>query len=191
MKRPVVLGAAAVVVAIALGVGLVVANGMGGDAGNGTASGVSTNRAGSSTTTTTRRSTEQSSTTTTTTTTPTPGTSTSPARNAPDPRDPPDPGHAYAPKPLPAGVSATISTCRWVPDGGGELQAEGTITNTAGADDFWLISVYWLQRNQTQNEDVENQTDIMELAVGQTLPWHLKIAASSAPPDLSCAFEVE
>ena len=92
---------------------------------------------------------------------------------------------------FPPGSPATITSCTWSASNGGELEAAGTITNTAGEDDVWLITAVWLQRNQTQDEDIDLQSDVIDLGVGQSKPWHLSISASSAPPDLSCALEIE
>jgi hypothetical protein len=117
--------------------------------------------------------------------------STPPTTAPTGPPDPPDPRDAYVPKALPPGITANISGCRWVPDRGGEVQAEGTITNTAGSDDFWLITAVWLRRNRTQDESSYEQNDVIEVPVGRTIPWRLAIAAPAAPHGLSCAFEAQ
>jgi hypothetical protein len=177
MRRPVVIGiVAAVVIVVGAGVGFAV---------------TSSNDSSSAgpkhqpTTTTTKKSKSGSGTSSSTKS----GAGTEPSTV--DRTVPPDPKNAYQPVPLPTGISATIGSCTWSASNGGELLATGTITNTAGADDVWLITAVWLQRNQTQDEDIDLQSDVIDLAVGQSKPWHLSISASSAPPNLSCALEIE
>jgi hypothetical protein len=208
MKRPFLLAGIVVLVIAALGAGLAYAADSSSDDADARAAS-STTKAHERTTTTTRRksasstsSTTRASTTTTTTvavgasaavptTTTIPAAPAPPAVPEPEAPDPPNPSDAYVAKQLPSGVTATISGCRWVPDNGGELQAEGTLTNTAGVDDVWLISAVWLQHNQTQDEAVESTDDLLDAAVGQSVPWRLTFATPSAPPNLSCAFEVQ
>ncbi|HEY3725063.1 MAG TPA: hypothetical protein VGN59_17055 [Acidimicrobiia bacterium] len=207
MKRSLIVGGAAAIVTVALGAGIVYAATSGSDDEAAPAR-ARTHRA--TTTTTWEKATTS---TTTTTTTPatasgagsaTPGagappasTPSTPAATSPasavsdDASDPPDPSYAYQPVRLPAGVSGTVTSCTWSPGNGGELRASGTVTNTAGADDVWLISAVWLQHNQTQDEEIDYQTDVIDLAVGQSTTWNLTTSATSAPPTLSCAFEVE
>jgi hypothetical protein len=178
MKRPVVIGVAAVAVLVVVGAGIAFA--VTSDSSSGTA--------GSKTkhpTTTTKRSKSGSGTTASTKS----GSGTEPSTV--DRSVPPDPKNAYQPVPLPTGISATIASCKWSSSNGGELEAAGTITNTAGEDDVWLITAVWLQHNQTQDEDIDLQSDVIDLSVGQSKPWHLSISASSAPPNLSCALEIE
>jgi hypothetical protein len=208
MKRKLLLGGAIAVVTVALGAGIVYAATSGNDSG-GTAAGSSTTRPHSSTTTTWDTRPPASSTTTApgsaapgaaavgAVTTPSPaGAAASPAVSpttepAIDPSTPPDPADAYQPVPLPAGLAATITRCAWSASNGGELIADGTLTNNAGEDDVWLISAVWLQHNQTQDEDFALQSNVINLAVGQSTTWHLTTSATSAPPTLSCALEVE
>jgi hypothetical protein len=212
MKRSLIVGGAAAIVTVALGAGIVYAA----TSGSGDEAGPARPRSAHSTTTTTW---EKATTTTTTTTTttpapapaagaPAPAAGTPPASTpatpaAPNPAsassdddydavsDPPDPSYAYQPVPLPAGVSGTVTSCTWSPANGGELRASGTVTNAAGADDVWLISAVWLQHNKIQDEEIDYQTDVIDLDVGQTVAWDLTTSATSAPPTLSCAFEVE
>ena len=189
MDRRLMLGAGAVAVAIAIAVGIAIAATSGGDGDSADASDPEPRSSSSSST---RSSTTTSTTTTTVPVAPTTASATPPApAPAPGATGATDPASAYEPAPLPAGVTTTISGCRWVPDSGGQLQAEGTITNVANVDDFFVIEVFWLQRNGNQNEDVASQTELIDLAVGQSLPWRLTQGADGAPPGLSCALEVE
>ncbi|MGZ4735810.1 MAG: hypothetical protein ACXV8R_09405 [Acidimicrobiia bacterium] len=195
MRRQWLLGAGVALVTVIVGVAIVLLA-TSGDGG-------STNAAGSQagdTTTTTKKSKDGSTTTTTTTTSP--GGATTPssaARTSPttakpgttDATDPPDPADAYQPIPMPAGVTGTITSCTWSPASGGMLDATGTVTNIAGDDDAWLVTAYWLKRNGNQNEEIDEDTDLLDIAVGQTITWHLSTAAAEAPPNLSCALEVE
>jgi hypothetical protein len=179
MKRPVVIGVVAVAVLIVVGAGIAFAV---------TSNDSTSGTAGSTTkhpTTTTKPSKSGSGTTSSTKS----GSQTEPSTV--DRSVPPDPKDAYQPVPIPTGISATIASCKWSSSNGGELEAAGTITNTAGEDDVWLITAVWLQHNQTQDEDIELQSDVLDLSVGQSKPWHLSISASGAPPDLSCALEIE
>lgn len=187
--RPLVIGVAAAVITVAIGFGLVLAVTSGDDDASGSAGTDAPKSEQSSTST--RRS-------TTTTSKPTGASSTVPA-TAPnaattpptDPPDPPDPADRYTPVPLPPGISATIASCAWSPAGGGQLTASGTVTNFGADDDVWFVNVYWLVRNQTQDEDIDSQAELYDLAVGQSLPWNLSISAPTAPPNLSCALEVD
>ncbi len=176
MKRPVVIGAVVVVVLV-LGAGVVFAV-TSGDGGKGAAG------SKAKSTTTSKPSGHSGSSGTTK-----PGSATT--SSTVDSADPPDPSNAYQPVPLPVGVSATIASCKWASANGGELEASGTITNAAGADDVWLITAVWLQKNRDQNESIALQSDVINLKVGQSAPWHLSVSASSAPPNLSCALEIE
>jgi hypothetical protein len=83
-------------------------------------------------------------------------------------------------------VNATIDTCTWSPDDGGELQASGAIASEPGNDDFWLIEVFWLQNER----ELESQADLFAVPPGQTTTWALTVEASVPPADLHCALEV-
>ncbi len=199
--RPLILGVVAAVITSAIGIVVVLALAAGGDDNAGGSAAPNTSGSRRSTTTTTapgRTSTTTSSNPATASTTlPVTGpqsTPTTPATeppDAPEPPDPPDPVDQYHPIPLPPGISATIATCNWSPVNGGELQATGTVTNVAADDDFWFVSVYWLVHNQTQDEDIDYQDELYDLAVGQSIPWSLKTSAPESPPNLSCALEVD
>jgi hypothetical protein len=196
-KRPVLLGAMVALATIALGIGLVLAiaaardssqGSAGADVSHSTKKTATTTKPGSAATTTT----SSAVTTTTTTTTPTAAPGVTPATTPPtSPPDPPNPADAYHPHPLPPGISAAISSCTWSAANGGELRANGTITNTAGSTDVWLVTVVWLTHNQTQDEEIDEQSDVYDAAIGQSTPWSLSISAPSPPANLSCALEVE
>jgi hypothetical protein len=191
--QPLILGVAAAVITIGIGVGTVLAVTSGDDNANGTSAPTTSHPRRS------RSSSTSSSTRTSTTTKPgstskaagsRTATPTTPAPTAPEPPDPPDPVDQYHPLPLPPGVGATISSCGWSPANGGQLQATGTLSNLTPEDDFWDVDVFWLVHNQTQDEDIEDQNDIYDVAVGQTIPWNLSISYPLSPPNLSCALEV-
>jgi hypothetical protein len=90
--------------------------------------------------------------------------------------------------PLPAGLGgATIDSCFWTQDGGGQLVATGTITS-ALEDDLWGLEVYWLQNDR----ELDSQYEIYDFeAAGQTVPWRLTIEAPLAPADLRCEIIVD
>ena len=178
MKRPAVIGGVAVAVLIVAGAGITFAA---------TSRGNDSSSARSEPTTTTAPRHSKSGSGTSSSTKPDPGTEPSTV----DHSVPPDPKDAYQPVPFPTGISGTITTCKWSASHGGELEATGTITNTAGQDEVWLVTAVWLQRNQTQDEDIALRSDVIDLAVGRSRPWHLSVSASSAPPGLSCALEIE
>lgn len=189
-NQPLVIGIAAAVITIAIGVGLVLAVTAGDDRASGTAG-----------TDEPRSQPSSSSTRSSTTTTSEPGGGekapgpsagqSAPTTTTTEPPDPPHPLDKYNPVPLPAGVSATLATCGWSPANGGMLQASGTITNLLPDDEFWGVSVYWLVWNQTQNEDIADQYEIYDLLPSQTLPWNLSISYPVPPPNLSCGLEVD
>ena len=199
MKRPLLLGTGVALATSAVGIVLVlVIAAVFGDTGEKRAAGTVAKRTGTSTKSLPRRSTTTTTTTTTSSPTGSPAPATvTPPSTAPRPPvvdttpGPPDPADAYHPVPLPSGLRATITTCSWGPANGGELVAGGTITNVAGTDESWIITAVWLQRNGNQEEDFDDTADLIDLAVGQTIPWHLTVSAPSAPPHLSCALEVE
>jgi hypothetical protein len=179
MKRPVVIGAAAVGILVVVGAAIAFAASSGDDGSSGTGASKTT------TSTTKQRSTSGAE---------TPSTTQAGAGTEPTTVDrsvPPDPKNAYQPVPLPPGISTTVARCAWSSSNGGELEAAGTITNAAGQDNVWLITAVWLQHNRIQDESIGLQSDVIDLAVGQSKPWHLSIGASRAPADLSCALEVQ
>jgi hypothetical protein len=196
-NRPLILGVTAAVITIAIGVVAVLAI----DAGNDDAGGsAAPKRAAARRSTTTTSAPGRTTTTTSTipatasTTLPVTGPQravTPPATEAPEAPDPPNPVDQYHPIPLPPGISATISTCNWSPVNGGELQATGTVTNVSADDDVWFVNVYWLVHNQTQDEDIDSQSELYDLAQGQSIPWRLTTSAPESPPNLSCALEVD
>jgi hypothetical protein len=108
-------------------------------------------------------------------------TSRPPARATSDPAAAP-----YQAVALPFGVSASLPTCTWSPEHGGELQASGTISSTPGTNDFWLVEVFWLQNDR----ELESQSDFYPLPPGQGTAWRLTVAAPVPPLDLRCALEV-
>ena len=208
-KRPWLLSAAVALVTILVGVVAVLALAAGGDS-NGDAAAAQKRRTGQksdhavgardSTRTTTTTPAPTDSTTTTTavggpaTGAPPPG---APATNPPqvqsafDQTDPPDPADAYEPQPYPPGVTSTITSCRWSPANGGQVEASGVLTNSAGEDDDWLFSAVWLWHNVNQNEDFAQQDTVIHAEVGQAVPWHLTIGAPTQPPNVSCALEID
>jgi hypothetical protein len=192
MHRPWLLGTAVAAVTIIIGVGLVLWAASGDDRSG--ATDMTASAGGSSSV----KSTTTTSTTSTTTTTTPPPQATTPTvpedvvvGEDEEALDPPDPADAYQPIPLPGGVSATIDTCGWSPANGGQLEASGNLSNIAGEDDIWLLTVYWLQRNGNQDEEIDEQTELYDLEIGLSTPWQLTIGAPVAPPNVSCAIEVE
>jgi hypothetical protein len=114
-----------------------------------------------------------------------------PAAPAPAPPPPPvtaNPGlPPYQRMNVPAGVSATLSGCTWVPDNGGELRSAGTITSHDGAARTWNLTMVWLQNDRV----LASQNAAVTLPSGATQGWGLVIAAPNPPAQpFSCALEI-
>lgn len=201
-NRPLLIGVAAAVITIAIGVGLVLAVTSGDDNASGTAGPDAPRSQKSSTTSTSNgKSGGKSSSTSTTATTskragtsttaPTTTSTTTPLSTAPDSPDV-DPNDAYQGILMPPGMSGAISACTWSPTNGGQLRASGTLTNIGNEDDYWLVSPVWLIQNGPQQEDIASETVLInEIPAGVTKPWNLTSIYPSPPPSLSCALEVE
>jgi hypothetical protein len=99
-----------------------------------------------------------------------------------DPTDDP-----YVPEGLPAGTSVTLTSCRWEPANGGQLEASGTLTSAT--DDAWIVTAYWLQ-NQRELADTDSPFLDFGEVPGTTKTWQLTATAPLPPADLTCAVEV-
>jgi hypothetical protein len=114
-----------------------------------------------------------------------------PAAPAPAPLPPPvtaNPGlPAYQRMNVPAGVSAAMTGCTWVPDNGGELRSAGTITSHDSAARTWNLTMVWLQNDR----QLASQNGTVTLPTGATQGWGLVIAAPNPPAQpFSCALEI-
>ncbi len=196
-RRTLIVGSAIALASIAIGAGLVFAAGSKGGPKLGkselsaAATLTSSSSTSSSTTTTTTTAAPTSSTTTANTTATTraasSGGSSTPvvAATPPTPRATADAAQPpYQPVPLPAGVTATLTSCRW--QLGGTLQAAGTITSTMATGHTWTMTMHWLQNSR----DLAQQSGLMDLQPGEAKPWSLTISQPNPPADLACSLVI-
>lgn len=91
---------------------------------------------------------------------------------------------AYAPVPMPAGVSGALTACSWQPTNGGQYQAAGTLTNGPSTNHGWTITMHWLQNGR----QLSQQSAVVDLGPSQSKPWSLALSAPNPPADpFSCA----
>jgi hypothetical protein len=191
-NQPLIVGVAAAVTTIVIGIGGVLVVTSGDDNAGGTAGpDASSTRPSSSSSRSSTTTTSKPAGAATTAPTAAPNTPTTTTAEPPDPPDPPDPADRYNPVPLPPGISGTITNCGWSPANGGQLEASGTATNVGAEEEAWFVNVYWLVNNQGQNEELDFQFEFYDLAIGQTVSWNLSTGSPESPPNLSCALEVD
>jgi hypothetical protein len=85
--------------------------------------------------------------------------------------------------PLPAGIGSTLTRCTWQPTNGGRYEAAGTMTN-GSTNHAWTLTIHWLQNGR----EIGQQSTLVGLTAGQSLPWSLTLGAPNPPADpFSCA----
>jgi hypothetical protein len=102
-----------------------------------------------------------------------------PARVTADPSLP-----LFVDRPLPNGVSGTITSCAWQPTNGGQYEAAGTITNSPTTNKPWTVTMHWLQAQR----EIATQSTIVTLGAGQSKPWAVTHPGPNPPADpFSCS----
>lgn len=98
---------------------------------------------------------------------------------------PPPPPTAPAPPPAAYSVAEAPGACRW--DGAsGELQDEGTVTNTGGEAGVVEVSVTWFDG---AGAELDSDSDLVSLDPGQRDRWSVS-ALADPPAGLRCAVTI-